>query len=244
MATVQEHPGTDTGRNGETETRDRSASAVERLERREVRRSAEYLVAGFSGETLTAASAVVLAIIGLAGMFPAYLAPIATIIVGAAMLLKAGGVASRFAKVARETGDTTGTEMELVGGMSAELTVATAGIALGILALVGLAPLTLMAAAVIAFGGALLLGGGETYRVSQLGRFQEHTSTAYALRAAAASAAGAETLVGITAVVLGIIAIIGMEPMILVLVGLLSVAGAQMLTGVAESGRLAKILRS
>jgi hypothetical protein len=244
MTSVQEHPGTDTDGNRETETRDRTASAFERVERREVRRSAEYLVAGFSGETLTAAGAVALAIIALGGIFPAYLAPIATITVGAAMLLKAGGVASRFAKVARETADSPEGELELAGGMSAELTVAAAGIALGILALVGLAPLTLMSAAVIGFGGALVLGGGETYRVSQLGRFREHTLAAHARWAAAESAAGAETLVGIAAVVLGIIAIIGMNPMPLVLVALLAVAGAQTLTGLAESGRLAKILRS
>ncbi|HVT29365.1 MAG TPA: hypothetical protein VHE81_15220, partial [Lacipirellulaceae bacterium] len=154
-----------------------------------------------------------------------------------AMLFKSGGVASRFFYLVRETGGGTRSRTELGSGMSAEMLAGFAGVALGILALVGLVPMTLCTVAVIAFGGALLLGGGETYRVSHLGRYPEDTAE-YAARLSAESAAGGETLVGIAAIVLGILALIGFQPALLTLIGLLCLGGGMLLSGMAVSVRM------
>ena len=52
-------------------------------------------------------------------------------------------------------------------------------------------------------------------------------------------------IAGIAAVVLGILALVGVgEPLILVLVALLTVGGAQLLTGIAQSGRMGTLLKS
>lgn len=244
MSTVKEYSETGAnGREAETATRDQPWRPVEPQE--EVKRSAEFVVGGFSGEAFTASGAVVLAILGLAGILPTQFAAIATIGIAAALLMKAGSVAARFSRLAAETGDTSGAAVELAAGMSTELMAGAAGGVLGVLALIGIVPMTLMAAAAIVFGGALLMGGGESYRVSRLAITRPQSATDYALRAAAKSSAGAETLVGIGAAVLGILALTtGGTPTMLVLVALLCVAGAQMLTGIVESGRMAKIVRS
>jgi hypothetical protein len=138
------------------------------------------------------------------------------------------------------------TEMSVVRapGMSAELVAGAAGVVLGVLALIGVAQVTLMASAAIVFGGALLLGGGEAYRLSQLGTPRQRSAAERAARAIARSTAGAEALVGIGLVVLGIVALTGMVPMTLVLVAVLTLASTQLLTRAAETGRLITIMRS
>ncbi len=211
-------------------------------------RTSERIVAGaFSLDAVAAAATVVLAILGLAGIYPAYMVPIAVITTASAMLVKSGGVASRFNKLARETGRGAGPRTELATGMSAEMLGGAAGIALGVLALIGLVPATLVAVSVIVFGGALLLGGGETFRISHLGLAGSREDTAeYIARMSAESAAGGESLVGIGAVVLGILALVGIQgiqPSILVLVALLSLGGAMLLSGATIRARMLAALR-
>lgn len=209
----------------------------------EVQRSAKRLARGFSADAITSAAAVVLAILGLASVVPTYTLPIATILLGAALIAKGGSVASRFQQLVFET-DGRGAEMEMGGGMSAELLAGAAGIVLGILALINIAPVTLTAVAVIAFGGALLLGGGETYRLSHLHwpRHHEDERALQAARMTAESAAGGESLVGIAAVVLGILALTGVNPVVLVFVAVLCLGGAELVSGFASSA-LMTILR-
>jgi len=219
-------------------------TSSEPLSRQEIRRSAKYVVGGFSGEALAAAGGVVLAILGLAAVFPAYLAPIAAITISTALLMKAGSVAARFRELNAETGSTHWGEVELEAGMSTELLAGTAGIALGVLALIGVVPGILLPTCVILFGGALLLGGGETYRVNKLPRPDGETRTYREFQRFGNSAAGAETMVGVGAIVLGILALTSAAPMTLVLVGFLAVAGVQLLTGLVESGRMAVLLRA
>jgi len=210
----------------------------------EVRRSAKRIARGFSADAATSAAAVVLAILGLANVAPAYMLPIATILFGAALLIKGGAVASRFQQLTYETDGREG-EMELGGGMSAELLAGAAGVVLGILALINIAPITLTAIAVIAFGGALLLGGGETYRLSHLHWPRQHWDerSLHVARVTAESAAGGESLVGIAAVVLGILALTGVNPAVLVFVGLLCLGGAELVSGFASGTFMALLQR-
>ncbi len=180
--------------------------------------------------------------IGLAAIYPAYMVPIAILTTASAMIFKSSGIASRLSQLVRETGGGSASKAELEGGMSAELLAGFAGIALGILVLIGFIPATLSAVAVIVFGGALLFGGGETFRVSHLGRYPEDRAE-YVSRLMAESASGGESLVGIAAVVLGILALVGIQPAMLVLVGLLSLGGAMLLSGTTVTMRMLSALR-
>lgn len=210
----------------------------------EVRQSARRIARGFSAEAATSVAAVVVAILGLAGVATTYMLPIAMILLGAALLVKGSSVASRFQQLVFETGGREA-ETELGGGMSAELLAGAAGIVLGILALIGIVPVTLSAIAVIVFGAALLLGGGETYRLNQLHWPRQYWDdrTLHTARVSAESAAGGESLVGIAAVVLGILALVGINPVVLVFVAVLCLGGAELVSGFATSAFMATLQR-
>jgi hypothetical protein len=205
-----------------------------------LRRTAKFEAAAFSVEGVTGAAAVVLAILALAGVYPVYLAPIATIAIGAAVLIKGGAVTARSPYLRDEAGEFT-MPVDVNGGMSTELAAGAAGIALGVLALIGIAPAVLLMVAVIVFGGALLMGGGETFRLAQFG--QRYFVAEETTRIAAESAGGAETLIGLAAIVLGILALTGVQPTTLTLVGLLIIGIAQLACGLALGARMASRAR-
>jgi len=214
-------------------------------ENQEAQRSAQRVTRGFAADAIAGIGTMVLAIVALAKVYPEYLGPIACIVAGAALILKSASVASRFTPLWRETGGTTGSEIELGGGMTTELVAGVGAIVLGILALIGFHPVTLSACAVIALGAALLLGGGETYRVSQLPSFgMWHQEAARSAHLATESAAGLESLAGIAAIVLGIVALcVSANPGVVMLVGLLVIGSAELLAGGAVSGYLGMLTR-
>lgn len=197
----------------------------------------EAVGAGSATEAIGGAAAVVLAIIGLAGGLPVAMMSIATIVLGGAILLDSIAIAGRYERLVRDTwgGDVRVSKARLGTGLSAEALAGIAGVVLGILALLGSMPETLCAIALIVFGGGLMLGSMARRRFNA-------TSTAHygagagdtamrALEEATSVAAGGEVLVGIGAVVLGILALLGIYPLTLVLVGFLGVGGAVMLGG-------------
>jgi hypothetical protein len=104
----------------------------------------------------------VLAIIGLSGVKPEPLVSIATIVFGAALLIQGGAMLSEFAQIEApmEAGVATGGT-----GISALFLVGAAGIVLGVLALLGVFAPILTAAAVIAFGAALLISSSAVWRL-------------------------------------------------------------------------------
>jgi uncharacterized membrane protein len=210
---------------------------------REVEQSARVLAGTFSAETIAAAAAVILAILGLAEIYPEYMLPSAAVLIGAAFLIKGGGIASRYRQLAAQTGSGVGTHLELGGGISAEVCAGLAGIVLGVLALLEIAPGVLLAVSIIVFGAALLFSGGETYRVNQLQRALERDDVEYNARITAEAAAGGEALVGIAAIVLGILALTGVEPVTLIFAGLLAVAGILVLSAMASGTHAAMLLR-
>jgi len=235
MATVQDDrrsgaPVTSESRN---EERRWSSTQTERTEKTVVR--------GMSVDVIASGAVVVLAILGLADVLPVYMAPVAVLALGAALLIKSGTIARRFPQFAGEFDG--GGAAELAGGMTAELYAGVAGIALGVLTLIGIAPLTLMAVAVIVYGGAMLFGGGETYRISQFARPRQTALTEAAARYTAETAAAGESMVGIAAVVLGILALTGAAPMTLILVALLSLGGAAFLSAFASCSHAMTLLR-
>jgi hypothetical protein len=171
------------------------------------------LAGGSITEAIGAIGTVVLAIVGLAGLDPRLLASIATIVFGAAMLTQ--GVAYQGA-------------YEMAGRSSTAFFAGVAGIVLGILALFNTAAQTLLPAALIVFGASILLAsfGSPSVR-SVVGGGSASTF------AGVSSWSGGELMVGVAAVTLGILAVIGLSSMVLTLVGLLALGVALLFRGFA-----------
>jgi hypothetical protein len=192
---------------------------------------------GSGAEAIAGAGALVLAILGLAGMLPMILASIAVIAAGAAFLFQGAAVAARHRRLALEAG---GGDIEIEAGMSAEMLGGLAGIALGILALVGVATIPLLSISIIVFGGTSLFGSPAIYRAS---RAEPEVPTMDVIaRETAAGAAGAQALVGVGAITLGILALVGLVPQTLVLVGVLSIGCATLLSGGALTTKMVSLL--
>lgn len=197
-------------------------------------------------EALAGAGAMVLAILGLAGLLPGYMAAIATIAIGVALLVQGGAVAARWSRLLRETGYQGDTRVEMGGGLGAEVFGGAAGIVLGILALLGILEMVLLPIALIAFGGALLLASGVTMELGSVGGAAMSERAEHATREFSTGASGLQVLAGVGSIVLGILALLGgLTPiaLTLTLVGLLVVGGAIMLSGGAVGSRMLSVRR-
>ncbi len=195
-------------------------------------------------EAILGISAVALTIIGLVGVIPDLLLAISTIVIGAALLFEGGAVAARFNALMNQTGSDVGSGAHW-GGMTAEFLAGAAGIALGILSLLGVAPAYLLPIAAIVFGVALVLDSGVNTRISSLeakrmGNFEFSNEV---VRESARATAGIQVLVGLAAITLGTLALLGVSPLILTLVAMLCVGSANLLTGSLITARVMKLFQ-
>jgi hypothetical protein len=198
---------------------------------------AKTVATGAGAEAIAGGAAIILAILGLAGLLPMVLASIAVIAAGAAFLFQGAAVAARHRRLALEAG---GGEAEIETGMSAEIIGGLAGIALGILALIGIETVALLAISSIVFGGTLLFGSPAVYRA---GRAEPGEQVLDAIaRQTTIGAAGAQALIGIGAITLGILALVGIASQILLLVAALCIAGAALLSGGALTSKMVSLL--
>lgn len=204
------------------------------------------VVGGSTAESLAGLGAVVLAILGLIGLLPFALAAIATIAVGAGLLIQGSAISARFNDLRRDARATGTTQVQSNrGSLTIEVLGGIASIVLGILALLGLGTGILLSIAAIVFGGTLLLGAGETSRLAELEAWQAggDMRSRDVEREAARGAAGSQVFVGIGAVVLGILALIGVGPgLTLVLVALLAVGGSMLLSGAMLGTRMSHMV--
>ncbi|HET6610584.1 MAG TPA: hypothetical protein VFG83_01270 [Kofleriaceae bacterium] len=201
----------------------------ERYRREELRGQRQRGIEAPKGTHGTAAlvggAAAVLAILGLIGLIPSFMAAIATIVAGAALLMVGRAVAARYSRIRAATNGHAYRKADVAGGMSAEVLGGGAGIVLGILALLGALPTVLLPIAAIALGGGLLLGGAARAELAEM----EHGETAVK---AAKGAGGGMGLAGGAAVVLGILVLAKVgTPLMLVLVSMIVVGGAILLGG-------------
>jgi hypothetical protein len=206
-------------------------------------RSKEAL-GGSMAEGISGIAAVALAIIGLAHVFPLLMASIATIALGAALAFEGGAISARYAALIEESRSKP-EEVARWGGITALFIAGAAGIALGILSLVGLDPMILIPAAAIVFGSALLLDSGANTRLSVLEaqHSEEFMASERMIRETARSSAGVQVLVGVASIALGILALCGVNPLALSLVAVLVIASANLIAGSMISSRFAFILR-
>jgi hypothetical protein len=171
-------------------------------------------------EGIGAISTIVLAVLGLAGAFPTIVASVATIIVGAIFLAD-----NMLARSAAHALNSKGIHAGLGSGVSASFFGGIAGIVLGILSFFNPVPERLVAVAVLVFGAALFLGGGMYARLSWLLNHPEDAGSS------AMATANGGVFAGLAVTVLGILAVIGLAPMTLALVGLLCLGTAALFSG-------------
>lgn len=213
-----------------------------------VRRS-ERAVAGSSFTELVAGgAAIVLPILGLVGVLPVSLASIAFIAIGAAMMIQGGTSAAAARTLLADVTSEETESIDFIGGVNAEIMGGAAVIALGILSLLRIAPMTLLPVSAIVAGGAMLFGAGATSRLANFryGATSLSERQREALHESVRASAGADVMVGLGSAVLGILVLAGVGSLAtmvtLVLVAALAVGGGMFLTGTTTGARMTALL--
>jgi hypothetical protein len=193
------------------------------------------LVSGSFVETIAGIGAVVLAVLGLVGMLPEVLLAVAVIAIGAAFVVESRSIVSRFHVVARNASDI-GMD-ELAVRMTTEFVAGVAGLVLGVVALLGVAPaMILLPIAAIVFGLTLLFGVGVHSRLSELETEcgTTHEVTRKIAREAISAGSGVPMLLGVGAIALGILSLVGIAmSMVLTLTAVLAIGGGMFFSGAA-----------
>jgi hypothetical protein len=209
----------------------------------------EKLVAGSSFTELVAGgAAIVLPILGLVGVLPMSLAAIAFIAIGAALMISGGtlGTQAHTLLANATTGESSGADF--VGGANAQILGGAAVIALGILSLLRIAPFSLLPVAAIVAGGAMILSAGTAARLGSFryGAAEISPHQRELLRESVRASAGADVLVGLGSVVLGILVLAGVGSpatlLTLVLVAALALGAGLFLSGTTTGARMTALL--
>lgn len=180
---------------------------------------------------------IVLAILGLAGLSANVLTSIATIVIGVGLLIEAANTGIEYSRVTAQGA----VETSQVGAdITVELMAGIAGIVLGVLALIGAGGVMhLLPAALIVFGGAMLLAG---FSATSIGTMSGVEGSAMMLRTELAPARGLQVLVGITAVVLGILSFLLTAGGTLLIIGMLVVGCGLLATSANFTQSFVKML--
>lgn len=201
--------------------------------------TAEVLAGGTSLEVIAGAGAVVLSIIGLTGYLPGYMAAIAVLAIGGALIAHGGAMAARWRDEMRTLTRGRVSEAELAGGVASEVFGGAAGVALGIIALAHVHPAILLPIAVIVEGGSILFGGTSQFPLARIAEDVEGRPRL--TREAVQAGGGVMVMAGCGAVVLGILGVIGVGPQpILTLVSTLAIGGGLVLGAGALTGVFAR----
>jgi hypothetical protein len=200
--------------------------------------SLRYLLGGSLSEGFAGAGAVAVSIIAIADGDSMTLISIATILVGLALLFEGGSIAARFSSLINQTSEGKLDSVELGAGMSAQLLGGLGVVTLGILSLLGITTLELTSVAAIIAGGSVLLGAASTARINavKIERSGDNEETRGLAHAAVSSAASMQLLIGIGATVLGILAVLSIQPAQLASIAMLAVGFSVLLSGAAISG--------
>ncbi len=197
------------------------------------------LIGGIAG-----AAAVVLAIIGLGNILSTLMNHLSIIALGIAFVCEGGAIATRLSDFLTETSKGRREVPKLGAGLTIEVVGGVAGLILGIVAILNVIPLLLTPIAVIVYGVTLAFGSGVASWFDSLliARAGEHESYGKVAHEAVMASAGVQLVLGLSAVVLGIISLAGISPIVMNLVALLCVGFAELLTGTAISARMWSIM--
>ena len=190
----------------------------------------------------------ILAIIGLTGFDAERMAGIATIVLGAALLIQGGTILSEYAQVYQAAASPPAADRVGGDGLAAMFVVGAGGLVLGVLALLGLVPVDMTAIAVIAYGSALVLSSTSVRQLhllqaQNLQMVSSHSGHELLAGQMASGSAGIQLLTGLTATVLGILAVAGHDPVVLTLAALLVLGITVLLTGSALSSLVLSFVR-
>lgn len=197
-----------------------------------------------TAEAIAGIIAIVLTILGLAHVEPQLLVAIATIAIGVALLAQGAAIADEYAHLTAYQGDAA----IIFGGSSTwsiELLAGAAGVVLGILALLGVAPLILVAIAIIAMGGGLSLSAGATAQLSVANVVRaplDERIRRFATESAS-TASITQGLSGLQAIVLGILSLAGFSSLGLVLIALLAIGVFLLVNGSTFGGFILSFFR-
>lgn len=189
--------------------------------------------AGSLGETVASAGAVILGILGIVGLLPGVLDSVAAIAAGLAILIGSIALGGR---VSRLLGERSHAEREVSSGLGLSAMAGVAGIVLGILALLGVSRVALVSIAAITFGAGLLISSAAMVAFERMLRTEHGTDAVYL-------ASGAEGLVGLAAIVLGILALDGLAPITLSLIAMLGVGAAALMSGTSVASQFMTLRR-
>ncbi len=211
----------------------------------EQRKSASIVTSGALSESLASGVALILAIIGLSGRLPSLLLSVAVIAMGAAFLFEGIALSSRFSKLLAETSKDRLDKAEFGVGVTSEFLGGFTGVVLGILSLLQIAPMSLIPVSLIVYGVTFMLSSGSTDRLNAIELEGAAESTRYRKIAyeAMRSATFLEFVLGMSAVILGTIALVGTSVAVISLVGMLVVSVSGLLTGAAVTTRMLSLLR-
>jgi hypothetical protein len=213
------------------------------VERRGLANDAEPV--GLLTEGAAGIAVIVLAIIALAGVSAEALTSIAAIVIGVGLMVQAFNSAAEHSKMMTANAATSAHAAADFGGdVMVDCMCGLTGIVLGILALVGMNAAHLLPPALIVFGGALLVSGAVSARPRTLamsGSGSEAMSVTYQ---GSAAAGGMEILIGLAAIVLGILSLLTTGTWVLVLVGFIAVGAAMLLVSATFSGAVMRLFTS
>lgn len=199
---------------------------------------------GLLTEGAAGIATIVLGVIALAGVNAGVLGSIVTIIIGVGLIVQAFNAAAENSRELSASGTAAavvGRGAELGGEVMIDVAAGVTGVILGILALVGVNAPHLVPAALIVFGGALILSGA----VAAQGRTAMTTTASGApLQVSyqgSAAMAGLEILVGFAAVILGILSLIFEASWVLTLIGFIAVGAAMLMVSATFSGAVLRL---
>jgi hypothetical protein len=196
---------------------------------------------GLLTEGAAGIAVIVLAIIALAGVSAEALTSIAVIVIGVGLMVQAFNSAAEHSKMMTANPGTSIQAAEFGGDVMVDCLCGLTGIVLGILALVGINAAHLLPAALIVFGGALLIGGVTAMRPRTLSVSSPGTETAVVTYQGSAAAGGMELLIGLAAIVLGILSLLVTGGWVLLLVGFIAVGAAMLLVSATFSGAVMRL---
>jgi hypothetical protein len=205
----------------------------------------ELVASGSIFEAIAGVTSVLLAVLGLAGVLPSILAPVAAVFLSAAMFVEGSVIAARVYRLYRGSGGSA--DMDLSGGLGAEVLAGLLGLTLGTLALAGVNPPVLLSVTALGLGTGVLFGSATTPRLGSIvvsGNVSgvEDPATPKLAPFSLGTAAGVQVLIGITTIVLAVLALLGMAPVVSSLVVFLLVGLTMVLEGAALAARLMKKL--
>ncbi len=200
-------------------------------------RESMITVGSFLTEASGGAAAVILAILGLLSIAPPEMLAIATIVLGAAFALLGGVTVAHWLRIFSSAETSVPTEA-LTEGMAVASLCGAAGIVLGILAFVGTNATLLVPAAAIVFGGGLLAVSTTAAHVEAAAWYRQERREAAKVRSGIlhrnettgnghayvpflAATPGPEAMIGLSGIVLGVLALAGFAPLTLSLVAML-----------------------